>query len=469
MRRSRRIGAIGVGAVCLAGLAYACWPDTRPLLTRAADAATPLTLAVGPNAQVSAAHAQFPHQGCTIAADPTDARRLFVASMHWYGGPDGIGVVGYSSHDGGATWRLGLDCRGERPAERLCDESVAFGPDGELYVTAMRGTAEDWTATEALDQSPSESVVEVNSSADGGVTWWRRAGLRRFADRPQIAVDGTGGPFRGRLHLNANLGLDHAAFFTSDDGGQTTAEAALPGRQIKTGWPSNPVVLPGGAVVVAYRLAPAFITDNPVIPVLRSADGGATFARVGRVGSGYRHPRVSSNQGYGVVYPVLAAEPAGLLHCVWVDGRTPDESYVLLSSSEDRGATWTAPVVVSEQPLGADAAADWQAEVPAVAVNKDGVVAVCWCDRRGLPKSAVRPNGSRHSNGHALRMRASADGGRSWGPSVVVSEVPAKGDLDDVRFWIGMAADAAGRFHPAWIGDRSGVGQVWTAAVTATP
>ncbi len=215
--------------------------------------------------------------------------------MHWYGGPDGMGVVGYYSHDGGATWRLGLDCRGERPAERLCDESAAFGPDGELYFTGMRGTAADWTATEARDQSPSESVVEVNSSADGGVTWERRAGLRRFADRPQIAVDGTGGPFRGRFYLNANLGLDHAAFFSSGDSGRTVAETALPGRQIKTCRPSNPVVLPDGSVAVAYLQSPAFVTDNPVIPVLRSGDGGATFTRVGRVGSEYRHPRVKSN------------------------------------------------------------------------------------------------------------------------------------------------------------------------------
>ena len=64
-------------------------------------------------------------------------------------------------------------------------------------------------------------------------------------------------------------------------------------------------------------------------------------------------------------------------------------------------------------------------------------------------------------------MRASLDGGASWLPSVQLNEktidlAAFSSSLGDTA---GIAADAAGSFHPAWIDTQTGTRQVWTTAV----
>jgi hypothetical protein len=211
----------------------------------------------------------------------------------------------------------------------------------------------------------------------------------------------------------------------------------------------------------------------PTIPVWRSVDGGATFRSVGNVPTAWRHARASSNNALWSIYPLLAVDRSdkpysGRLYCVWVDGPHSDARYVLFSASDDRGATWKTPVVLSEQPLTIDGAADWQAEIPAIAVNNDGVVAVLWYDRRGLPTAIKRADGRTIRTGYNVRLRVSIDGGTSWIPSVQLNEEPGKADLLEVRFWVGLTACADGRFIPLWISDATGAQQLWTAAVEVT-
>ena len=77
-----------------------------------------------------------------------------------------------------------------------------------------------------------------------------------------------------------------------------------------------------------------------------------------------------------------------------------------------------------------------------------------------------------------MRFRASHDGGRTWATSVRVSEVSTLFTEDLLRkvpeeeervgHTAGMAADARGVFHPLWIDNRTGVRQVWTAAVSVS-
>jgi hypothetical protein len=64
-----------------------------------------------------------------------------------------------------------------------------------------------------------------------------------------------------------------------------------------------------------------------------------------------------------------------------------------------------------------------------------------------------------------VRLRVSLDGGETWQPSVQVNEKASKAPYDRVRDTAGLAADASGSFHPAWIDDRTGKRQVWTASV----
>ena len=412
--------------------------------------------------RVSAARPDTHHDGCTIAADPSDERRLFAASMHW---PTAVnsGVIGYFSMDGGATWEVGCERLGRAPAERCCDEAVTFSPDGGLYLAHMRGTPEAWADARQWNTLRTEFLF----SADGGRTWEERGAVPTMADRPQLAVDCTTRPSRGRLYCNAND--NRPLFYASSDGARTFWKARLPDPRLATPYPSNPVVLPDGTVVIAYRKSGVNATEPPTIPVWRSRDGGATVEAAPPVPTAWRRPGATSNNAVWVVYPVLAADPgpgrfAGRLYCAWVDGPQRDRRYVLFSSSSDAGSTWTSPACLSEQPLG-EPGAEYQAEIPSVAVNRAGVVAVSWYDRRGLPKAGRGAGGMIRSEGYNVRLRVSTDGGKSWLPSVRLNTAPGKGDLIDVRYWSGLAADAAGRFHPVWVSDATGTRQLWTATV----
>jgi hypothetical protein len=112
-----------------------------------------------------------------------------------------------------------------------------------------------------------------------------------------------------------------------------------------------------------------------------------------------------------------------------------------------------------------------------VAVNKRGVVLVTWYDRSDNPDL-----------GWYVRARASLDGGETWLPSIRVSEKPNTFPPRKVftQTWVeehrhvvtifqpsqffagdyaGLAADARGTFHALWVDNRTGLPQVWTAAI----
>jgi hypothetical protein len=94
--------------------------------------------------------------------------------------------------------------------------------------------------------------------------------------------------------------------------------------------------------------------------------------------------------------------------------------------------------------------------MPSIAVNKEGVVAVSWYDRRGLAAG---------TSGYNVRMRTSLDGGASWLPSAQPNEKSCQSSVGSLGDTAGLAADADGSFHPVWIDNQTGTRQVWTATV----
>src|SRR5262249_1602602 len=121
--------------------------------------------------------------------------------------------------------------------------------------------------------------------------------------------------------------------------------------------------------------------------------------------------------------------------------------------------------------------------MPAVAVNRFGIVGVTWYDRRN----------STNDLDYEVRFAASYDGGQTFTDSVPVSEKPNIFDKNSAQpikgvplvdtngltrlvvvrdEWLAsgdtadLTADANGDFHPVWIDNRTGIRQVWTAKVT---
>jgi hypothetical protein len=427
----------------------------------AVAAASKAHIVVGKTVHISTARPNLMHQGCTIAADGSTPARLFAASM--VTPPNRLpGVVGYYSHDGGASWQLGYERSGHRPEETCCDEAVTFNAQGDLILAYMRVIGQLPPGREA------ENATVFLVSADGGKTWAERAAIQGIVDRPQITTDSGAGPFRGRLYCNANNLADGAgAVYASTDGAKSITPASLPSRT-PTIYNSNPAVLTDGTVMVAYHLLGESATASPRFPVLRSTDGGRSFVTATPVRTVWRHPRYRSQSGM-TLYPRLGADAsnklfAGRLYCVWSDG-----PFIMFSYTADRGGTWSNPTLLSEQSLQGDKTDDYYAGMPAIAINKLGQIAVLWYDRRGLPPQQEVANETDKRvvmSGYNLRLRASLDGGSTWLPSVQVNETSGRGDPIDVRHWVGMASSADGHFHPCWISDCAGTLQMWTANIS---
>jgi hypothetical protein len=286
-------------------------------------------------------------------------------------------------------------------------------------------------------------------------------------------VDCTTGPNRGRLYVHANV--EEPIVLSSAYSAHTFSSGVTLSPRVRSTRPSSPIVLADGAVLITSAV---FITGSDPhveLPLWRSADAGSTFALVTpNLAGRWKHARIKSSSVFDVFYPRLAADPgspkfAGRVYCVWRDGHGSDESYILFACSRNGGATWSVPAVVSEQPAGSDAGPDYGADIPAIAVDKKGVIAVTWYDRRGLSKHVVGPGGVIPPvPGYDARVRISCDGGATWQPSAKLNEVPIQANQLDARYWTGLAAAADGTFHAAWIGDATGKRQVWTAAIDVT-
>ena len=186
--------------------------------------------------------------------------------------------------------------------------------------------------------------------------------------------------------------------------------------------------------------------------------------------------------------PTLAVDGRGPTHrgriyALWNDFGDNGERLprMLLSYSDDRGATWVEPRPVAP----AAGSAQFRGNV---AVNADGVVGVVWMDTRDHPGR----------DGFHAYFTASLDGGDSFLPPVALSraasdpfspgnrrQVPfyvgsyrghllvsmgsAASRWEDGGDYLGLAADQDGVFHPLWSDGRGTAYQSYTARVRVIP
>jgi hypothetical protein len=400
---------------------------------------------VGTNFHASESRKDTAHYEVVIAADPKDAKALVLASMASASPKDTDlhELATFTSSDGGKTWKLARVQKGQTENESYYDPHLAYGADRSVYMAAIR-------------MNPSTlkgRSTEVARSRDGGKTW-DRSTLLPLNDRPFLVTDGGGGKQDDMIACFA-ASTEPLVAVSRDGGNSFSAWKPL----LKTGTPfpmGNGVRLSDGTLVVSYGLRLADKFPSPAaLTLARSTDGGKSYREAPTVAR-----FMFSNNGQ----PSLAADLASLayrdrLYLVWPD-QAPMGQRVWLSCSRDRGETWSKPVLLSEQPGEGEAAKDCDSFLPAVAVNNTGVVGVTWYDSRDLPAK---------SRGWNIRFRASLDGGETWLPSVRVTDRESLFMDGAKSTWAGdtagLVTDADGVFHAAWIDNRTGVRQIWTAAI----
>jgi hypothetical protein len=435
-----------------------------------ARAAAEPAVKVGGNVQVSKARGTVPHAEVVIAADPTRSEHLLAASMlaTEEGAKDESRVIVYASSDGGRTWAVSL----EPPAK--ADPALVFGPDGTAYLVAITGSFR----------------VLLFHLADQRHQWERLTeGDQIGMDRPYLAVSRAGHD-RGTLYLSGTGGertarSNHRPVVYRSEGGlgfkllhAWDPDHTQPADNVGNG---PLVTLSNGTVVTSYPCSPFAPWKDTITPVLSagwkvglSPTGDDVELMVRRIAAGGRlldGQEPVQRHYLGTSPPSMASDASG--------GRYNDRLYltwsqwdkvgrrVMLSRSEDKGAHWSEPVPLSEQPSGD---AGYQAFLPAVAVNKAGLVAVSWYDTRERDRIG-KPAWD-------VRLRASTDGGRTWQPSMRVTSQTSVFSGEDPEeehrrirrpLWLGdtagLCADTDGVFHPLWVDNRTGERQVWTAAV----
>jgi hypothetical protein len=437
---------------------------------------------VNSNVQLSSLRPNWEHNEVILSADPTDPQHLLAASMFLDPGTGDYSVVTYVSFDSGSSWSPTLIVGGERG--HYGDPATAFGCDGTAYSVSLKsvGRRSQWQTL-------------VYRSPDGGKNWLPPT-ILPFIDREYISVDCTNSKYRGRIYLHGNRvmqGTDGerisgSEVFCSEDGGKTFSETIFtPSRGHVSTYQGNGVVLSDGTYLAPFTDLANDGTQPPLLQVIRSDNGGGTFSKAIKVARRIDPPR---SQMGPVSFDVDRSEGPfrDRIYAVWTDGRS-GRSEILLTYSSDKGSTWSSPIVVNDDQPFLDGRKGPDDFMGTVAVNQAGIVGVTWYDRRE----------SANNLDWSVRFAASLNGGQSFSPSLKISHAafshdtitsPSVLELSSLgggdyespapRLGIsvrqsrsyftggdtaGLAASADGLFHALWIDNRTGVPQVWTAAI----
>jgi hypothetical protein len=339
------------------------------------------------------------------------------------GGGNAIGVS--VSSNGGASWTETAmpwdECASGTPAgtpsslkayRRASDPWVSFGPDGIAYASALAFNilVPNWA-----------NAVAVARSTDGGATWDHVGPIpgseftqaAQGTDKNSTTADPTKNHTAYTVWDTLILPTDHpddnphtaaysgpAYFSKTTDGGQSWSQAKIiidsKNRQQTIG--NIIVVGPDGTLydftdlIVSPNTPFQGTRSNAQLAFVKSTDGGDTWTQPQIIAPfnslGVRDPNTGDPLRVGDGLEEVAIDPVtGKLYVVYESstryqkqlkqssGAWDDE--ILLVTSSDKGATWTAPSVVHHLSTGLPTF------TPTVAVN-GGRVAVTYYDTRNL-------------------------------------------------------------------------------------
>jgi len=306
----------------------------------------------------------------SLAVSPADPAHLVAMWQQdrWSNG-SARGLVSAVSRDGGLTWSTRpmafSRCGGGTPAnggdfDRATDPWVSIGPDGTVWAMSLSTTGGSFTAG-------SVNAMLVSRSTDGGLTWGAAV---------PVITDTT--PF-----------FNDKNAITADPHDARYAYAVWDRLQSGAGGPAT---------------------------LARTTDGGASWEPARAI---FDPGATSQTIGNVIVVPSPGTLVNVALRLDGISGPGPRTGSVIAIRSEDRGATWSAPVRIADHlAVGArdpDTGAGIRdgAIIPAAAAGPGGTVHVAWQD-------------SRFSAGahDAILYSRSADGGRTWSAPVRVNGEP---------------------------------------------
>jgi hypothetical protein len=477
-----KLGSISsLAAMLLAGAAISVFSFTGASQERETDQSP--RIVAGRKLLVSTDAPLSPHAESFLALNPKDAAQLLATSIVFERGRS-TSVI-YASVDGGRTWRRSESFGTNVPPFAGSDPIVYYDGRGAAMFGSIAGMPDGFRLWRSTDKGLHwNSMVTV----PGGLY-----------DRQYLGIDQTSETYAGRLYtvgavvIRGMDGLTHYALavsFSSDNGSTFSPTVFIDptsiGQQLLG--VGDPLVTRRGKLIVPFETRPLALSagmGNQLWTII-SDDGGSTFSKP-RPG-----PHVSIGSGFRALktaFPRRAAIDqsegpfADRIYLTWIDF-AQDRYDVKVAHSDDLGLTWSPAVTVNDN-LGPDDPSN-----PAIAVNRDGLVALIWNDRRDDP----------HNDCYHLYSAASIDGGETFLPNVRIAAKPtctnAAGNWPAAissslragsdgtnptrsinisgvpeRFpnggdTQGLLAGPNGDFHAAWINGESGVMQLWYANFT---
>ena len=439
------------------------WAKYQRLLQETvSSSSTTKALSVGPNVDMS--NEDTPQSETSITVNPNNPKMLVGGSNEIVRLP----MRGYFSSDGGKSW--GAVDLPLPPAATTngtdfgSDPGVAFDTHGNVYYSYIV------VFFNRSFQSIQGTEMAVAKSFDGGKTWPQatffnfNSGSGKFNDKPYIAVDtNPNSLFRDNVYVawdNAsnNAGKSSAndalLFARSTDGGLTFSNPIA--VNILHGGPSavigaDPFVGPNGEVYVAWH-----DVQNNVLLVNSSFDGGVTFGQPQSISPtivAFDDAIPAQASRHALLYPACDADRSagpnrGILYCSWMDETATNGTDIFVAHSVDRGATWSNPVRVNDDPTGVrkDQFNQWLSVDPV-----SGSVNLSWIDARNDPADVKTD----------IFFSQSTDGGVTFAPNIKVttamSDESAANPFADASDQYGdyegiVAFDSS--IHPIWTDGR---------------
>jgi hypothetical protein len=370
---------------------------------------------VGPNVRLGADPSQLPSNQRAqaephIVRHPTQPDTLLATFQEGRFTNGGAVDCGYAvSYDGGLTWTRALIpfvttvVGGIYP--RATDPVAGIDRQGWMYLNTLG----------SLDNSFGLSALLLSRSTNGGVSFDPPKEITRSPD-PSVLVDKnwmainlfSNTPTVGRI-VSTFTRFDNngspIAITYSDDHGSTWS----PWRYVTpvpfNAQGSQPVFLHSGKLAVVYWNFSPVGSPLQTIEIAVSTNGGGTFGfsnRVAQVDS-YDAPQVRD----GTFLPSAAGNEMDDSIYVVYQGRLGGVPRVLFTKSTNAGATWAAPVAISDN-LGGTPVFN-----PAIGVSPDGkTLSVVFYDGRVNPTNAFLVD---------VFLAQSFDGGQTWQPNLRVT------------------------------------------------
>jgi hypothetical protein len=439
-RRDFLGGAVAVSSLVAAGL-----PSTAGAIGRrtsragAAGDPTPTNVLVSRDSYPS-------HGEPCLAVNPRDPDNLLAGCEL----PQAAAT--YVSFDGGLSWQS----NGPLPVP-------AGFPGGGNLSAGFDGTGRGFVCGLLVAPSGIKGAnrsVYVWRTDDGGRTFNSPVALTGLGalDRPWLAVE-RNWPYT--VHVvwseGARPGLATALGYARSSDGGRTFEAPVTIASDAEGL-GDPMVVcgPPGSVYVLYDAGRGAVSGKPDSPstvtVIRSQDGGQTFGppiKLGRCTDLVSFPGTTSTSSS---LPGIAADQHGGLVCAVFTNHEAGavRADVLLAASRDGGQTWSRASAVTPR----ERVIYFQPEVVIDESGRIGVMAFAM--NQGMV---------------SVVLMLSEPGSLRFGPPITVTDQPfnpATVADQSGRWWIGnyqALATTPGAFHPLWNDTRTGLLELFTAAV----